>query len=331
MYPDLSYILHDLFGTPVDNFTAVVKTFGLFLALAFLASAYLLRLELKRKAAQGLFPTTIIKDDAGNLVEAYPHDRVADITMIAGISGILGAKIFAMLESASSIRNFMSDPIHYFFSGSGLAIYGGLIGGFIGVYWFIYKKLKMNPLYMMDAVAPALMIGYAVGRIGCQLSGDGDWGIVAAHLPKGWFLPNWMWAHDFARNVIYERGHPVPMGVEVIEGFEGIYNTRLVPGVYPTPFYETILASLITAFLWFLRKRLTVAGQLFMVYLVLNGVERFFIEKIRVNDKIHAFGLTFTQAEMIAVIITIIGFIGYFVLPMTQKAVNQPVIENDLE
>jgi prolipoprotein diacylglyceryltransferase len=119
--------------------------------------------------------------------------------------------------------------------------------------------------------------------------------------------------------------------VEVIEGFEGIYNTRLVPGVYPTPFYETILAGLITAFLWFLRKRLTVAGQLFMVYLVLNGVERFFIEKIRVNDKIHAFGLTFTQAEMIAVIITIIGFIGYFVLPMTQKAVNQSVIQNDLE
>jgi phosphatidylglycerol:prolipoprotein diacylglycerol transferase len=323
MYPDLSYILHDLFGTPVDNFTAVVKTFGLFLALSFLASAYLLQLELKRKAAQGLFPTTIIKDERGNLVEAYPHDRVADITMIAGICGVLGAKIFAMLESANAIRNFMSDPIHYFFSGSGLAIYGGLIGGFIGVYWFISKKLKMNPLYMMDAVAPALMIGYAVGRIGCQLSGDGDWGIVSGQMPAGWFLPKWMWAHDFARNVIYEKGHPFPMGVETIAGFEGIYNSRLNPGVYPTPFYETIITGLLTALLWFLRKRLAVAGQLFMVYLILNGVERFFIEKIRVNDKIHAFGITFTQAEMIAVIITIIGIVGYFVLPMTQKKVEQ--------
>jgi phosphatidylglycerol---prolipoprotein diacylglyceryl transferase len=331
MYPDLSYILHDLFGTPVDNFTAIVKTFGLFLALSFLAGAYLLRLELKRKAAQGLFPTTIIKDDAGNLVEAYPHDRVADITMIAGISGILGAKIFAILESAGSMRSFMHDPIHSFFSGSGLAIYGGLIGGFIGVYWFISKKLKMNPLYMMDAVAPALMIGYAVGRIGCQLSGDGDWGIAAAHLPEGWFLPKWMWVQDYARNVVNDKSHDfLPMGVERIVGFEGFYNTRLNPGVYPTPIYETILAGLITAFLWFLRKRLKFAGQLFMVYLVLNGVERFFIEKIRVNDKIHAFGMHFTQAELIAVIITIIGIIGYFVLPMTQKAVNQTVIEDDL-
>jgi phosphatidylglycerol---prolipoprotein diacylglyceryl transferase len=331
MYPDLSYILHDLFGTPVDNFAAVVKTFGLFLALSFLASAYLLRLELKRKAAQGLFPTTTIKDDAGNFVEAYPHDRVADITMMAGICGILGAKIFAILESTHSLRTFMKNPIYSFFSGSGLAIYGGLIGGFIGVYWFITKKLKMNPLYMMDAVAPALMIGYAVGRIGCQLSGDGDWGIAAGHLPQGWFLPKWMWAQDFARNVIYDKSwQSLPIGVEVIPGFEGFYNTRLNPGVYPTPFYETVLAGLLTAFLWFLRTRLKVAGQLFMVYLVLNGVERFFIEKIRVNDKIHAFGLTFTQAELIAVIITIIGIIGFFVLPMVQKPENQPVIEDEV-
>lgn len=253
-------------------------------------------------------------------MDVYPDQRVADITLVAGICGILGAKIFAILESEAAVLNFLSDPIHYFFSGSGLAIYGGLIGGFIGVYWYIRKKLNMNPLHTMDAVAPALILGYAVGRIGCQLSGDGDWGIPAGAMPDWWFLPKGLWAHDYARNVIHEKGHLLPMGVERIAGFEGLYNTRLNPPVYPTPIYETVLATLIGGILWALRKKLPAPGQLFMLYLVLNGVERFFIEKIRVNDKIHALGLTFTQAEFIAVAIVIIGVIGFFVLPRLQKA-----------
>ena len=77
--------------------------------------------------------------------------------MVAAISGLLGAKIFAILESTDNIKSFFKDPITTFFSGSGIAMYGGLIGGFIGVYWFITRKLKMNALYMMDAVAPSLM------------------------------------------------------------------------------------------------------------------------------------------------------------------------------
>jgi len=236
---------------------------------------------------------------------------VGDMTIIAAISGLLGAKIFAIFESVENIREFFKDPISNFFTGSGLAIYGGLILGFIAVYWFVKKRLRANALYVMDAIAPALMFAYAVGRIGCQLSGDGDWGIEnAAPVPSWWFLPKWMWSYDYPYNVTNSAGH----GHQLITGFVGHYNTMLTPPVFPTPFYETIMATIIGLILWGLRKRLKVAGSLFMVYMILNGIERFFIEKIRVNDKIHAFGLTFTQAEMIAVFFFLTGLVGLILL-----------------
>ena len=315
MYPDFSYIFHDLFGTSVDNWTALIKTFGFFLALAFLTAAYLLYLELKRKAAEGLFTTHAYKDEKKNIVQVYPHDRVGDITMVAAVSGLLGAKIFAILESAENVRSFFADPIGTVFSGSGIAMYGGLIGGFMGVYWFITRKLKMNPLYMMDAVAPALIFAYAVGRIGCQMAGDGDWGIASGVQPAWWFLPNWMWAYDFPHNVVNSSRPPS----ELIVGFTGLYNTHLNPAVYPTPFYETIMAGLIGVFLWSIRKKIRVHGVLFMIYLILNGIERFLIEQIRVNDKLHAFGIDFTQAELIALILIIIGVVGSFILIQKDK------------
>ncbi len=316
MYPDLSYILHDFFGTPVDNWSSIVKTFGLFLALAFLSAAYILHKELKRKAAEGLLPSHTIKDEKGALKEAYPHDRVGDITMIAAISGLLGAKIFAILESGENIKQFFKDPIGTFFSGSGIAIYGGLIGGFLACYWFVKKKLKVNALHIMDAVAPALIFAYAVGRIGCQLSGDGDWGIDAAPQPSWWFLPDWLWAYDYPRNVINSSGH----GHEIIQGFAGQYNTRMTPSVYPTPIYETVMATLIGIFLWVIRKRVAAPGVLFMIYLILNGAERFIIEQIRVNDKlIDTPNFKMTQAELIAVLLILIGTVGAAILNNRHK------------
>jgi phosphatidylglycerol:prolipoprotein diacylglycerol transferase len=242
---------------------------------------------------------------------AYPHDRVGDITMVAALSGLLGAKVFGILESAENIKDFIANPAS-FFSGSGIAMYGGLIGGFIGVYWFITRKLKMNALYMMDAVAPSLMLAYGVGRIGCQLSGDGDWGIPSGPVPSGWFLPEWMWSFDFPRNVL-NAGVP-------IEGFIAEHNHHLPVGVFPTPFYEVIMALSLGAFLWAIRKKVQTPGVLFMIYLVLNGIERFFIEKIRVNDKLHALGIEFTQAELIAVILFVIGIVGSFVLIRRQRS-----------
>ncbi len=386
MYPNLSYFLHDLFGTPPDNATAVVQTFGFMMALAFLASAYFLYLELRRKAREGILPPKKIQvmeglpvnitdvllnallgfvlgfklvylfqhyadlqdDLKGFLLSAtgswpmgiagalllgglkgweqyrkklpqpiektytiYPHDRTGDITIVAAISGLIGAKIFSFFESAESLQNFLAHPVEQFFSGSGLAIYGGLVGGFLGVAWYI-RRLQIPFFQMADAVAPALIMGYAVGRLGCHFSGDGDWGIPAGPQPSWWFLPDWLWAYDYPRNVS-EQG-------ETLANCVGQYCTHLVPPVYPTPIYETFMALVIFAILWALRKRLQVPGTLFFVYMILNGIERFFIEKIRVNDKINAFGLTFTQAEFIAVAFVIIGAIGIWWLRRRAKA-----------
>lgn len=399
MYPDLSYFFHDLFGTQPDNWLSIFKTFGVMLVVAILVAAWLLYLEMKRKAAEGIFqpqtvkvlvgegptpwdlisngifglilglkgvyiaqhfsefqndPASVILSAKGNwfagillaavfagwkwweinkqklpkpkeeIQTVYPHDKIGDITVVAAVSGIVGAKIFAILEDIGSLQGFLSDPIGTFFSGSGLAIYGGLIGGFFGVQWYLRKhRIPFWPF--VDAVAPALIIAYGVGRIGCQLAGDGDWGIEAAAQPGWWFLPDWMWAYQYPQNV---NNTGVTMSICDPECFKNLfaqnipieekcleccgvrYCHELDPPVYPTPFYETILAFIIGGILWFLRKRLMVPGMLFFIYLTLNGFERFWIEKIRVNSEFDLGFMRATQAEIIAVLLFLTGICG---------------------
>ena len=383
MYPDLSYVFSDLFGSAQDNWTSMFKCFGLMLGVAFLASGLLVKSELTRLEKEGkVFPTKTSKragdstsdiiinavilgilaaklpyifrdfsnfaaDPAailfsktgywllgllvGGSMAAYliykrgkiegpaiqefvvqPHQKTMDIIIVAAISGVVGAKLFSILEN---LEDFFRDPLGQFFSGSGLTVYGGIILAFIMVYRYVNAN-GIKPIYMMDIAGMGILLGYGIGRIGCQLAGDGDWGIVAGPQPSWWFLPDWMWAFDYPRNVVNSQGHTH----EVIAGLTAQYNTRLTPSVYPTPFYETIMASLIGAFLWIIRKKITIPGMLFMIYLVLNGFERFFIEKIRVNDKLHAFGLTFTQAELIAVLLVIIGTVVGFILYQKDKS-----------
>jgi prolipoprotein diacylglyceryltransferase len=161
-------------------------------------------------------------------------------------------------------------------------------------------------------VAPALIMGYAVGRIGCQLSGDGDWGIVnTLDMPSWWFLPDWMWAYDFPHNVL-NQGIP-------IEGCEGIYCRKLSAAVFPTPFYEVVASLIIFGILWSLRKRIEIAGMLFFIYVTLNGFERFWIEKIRVNDKIPLLGMNPSQAEIISFLLFFTGIIGCWVVYRRSK------------
>ena len=195
-----------------------------------------------------------------------PQSRLFDITGIAALTGIIGSKLFSILEN---LGDFFRDPIGTFFSGSGLTIYGGLILAFIIVFRYVKSK-GLHPIHMMDAIAPTLMIGYCVGRMGCHISGDGDWGIVNEMAKPGWFLlPDSWWAFSYPHNVIEE-------GVK-IEGCTWHYCTELIPKVFPTPLYESILALLITGILWFLRTRIPYAGVLFFIYALLNGIERFFI------------------------------------------------------
>lgn len=246
--------------------------------------------------------------------EIYPHDRIGDITMIAAVSGVVGAKVFAIIEDLPS---FFQDPLGTLFSGGGLAIYGGLIFGFLFV--SIYLRRKNIPVvHVLDAVAPALIIAYGIGRLGCHFSGDGDWGIVnAAAQPDWWFLPDWLWAYDYPHNVL-RQGVP-------IADCDMKYCTRLVPPVYPTPFYETAMALGIGGILFALRRAVSsYPGMLFCIYLMFNGLERFFIERLRVNDVYTTLGLSYTQAQLIAVFLFLIGLTGAFWLWRRHKNVKSP-------
>jgi len=405
MYPDLSYILHDLFGTPVDNVFSVVQTFGLFLTLAVLTSGFVLYLEFRRYEKNGIFQGikekeilgegpkfmpifsnaligflvgfkllyivnnfgTFKADAAGvvlstvgswlggiiglvalgawryyelhkeKLIEpktvekiVMPHERVPDITIVAAISGIIGARLFSILEN---FGDFVKDPIGQLLSGSGLTIYGGLILAFIVVYFYV-KKRGIRPIHMMDAVAPSLIIGYAVGRLGCQFSGDGDWGIVNELAKPGWFvLPDWAWAYDYPHNVInsmnsdpvtgnsFYGGETIPNcgGIVAVGGASPEHCTRLVDKVFPTPLYEAFLSFLIFGILWVLRKRVKITGMLFFIYLIFNGIERFFLEAIRVNEHYNILGVNWSMSQFIALGLFLSGVVGVVFLGRKNK------------
>jgi prolipoprotein diacylglyceryl transferase len=382
MYPDLSYLFHALFGTPVDNWLSIFKTFGFFLAIAFLVAAFVFYLELKRKALEGFYKPTIVRrayglpasttdivvnllvgllaggkagyawhhfnafrmDPAsvvlsskmnwawgiigallfGGLVwydawrkrksvpdireEAiYPHDRISEMTIWAAAGGIVGAKVFDLFDNWEA---FMKDPIGSLTSGGGLAFYGGLLVGFVLVVWYISRhKIPFWPT--ADAVAPALATGYGVGRIGCQLSGDGDWGIVNNAPKPDWmgFLPDWLWSSRYPHHVI---NHPFtqPVPSVAIDGCKWDYCLQLSEPVYPTPLYEIMMMLVVFGILWAFRKRLAVPGMLFFLYLGLIAAERYFIEKIRVNVVHDVAGIPMTQAEIISTALFVMACVG---------------------
>ncbi len=242
-------------------------------------------------------------------ISVHPYELMWNVIFIGAIAGLLGAKIFHNLEN---LDDFMRDPIDALLSFSGLTFYGGLIVAAIAI--LIYTgKHGIPAKHMVDATAPALMLAYGVGRIGCQLSGDGDWGIVNL-APKPEliaFLPDWMWSFNFPHNVINE-GIPIP-------GCEGQHCFMLPEPVFPTPFYESVMSFGLFAILWSVRQKIKIPGMLFALYLVLNGLERFSIEKIRVNTTYTIFGNHITQAELISSGLIIGGIIWITWLWMKNK------------
>ena len=274
-------------------------------------------------------------------VRIWPHDRVGEITIIALVVGLIGAKLFDIFENWS---DFLKRPSEYIFSGGGLTFYGGLICATLAIIWFA-RKNKINVRHLADAIAPSLMIAYAIGRIGCQVAGDGDWGIynsaykvdsanhialaqpnefndsVMAHTEyfgthykslteidqKSFtkpgtlgFLPNWFFAYNYPHNVNESGVH--------MAGCDDIrYCNQLPIPVFPTPLYEILVCAILFFVLWAFRKSIRPAGGLFCLYLILNGLERFFIEKIRVNNRLDFFGLHPTQAEVISFGLILLG------------------------
>lgn len=241
-------------------------------------------------------------------INEYPHELMGNILAIAAITGLLGAKIFHNLEY---IGDFIQNPVEALLSFSGLTFYGGLIVAAFSVLYYT-RKNGIPVLHMIDAAAPGLMLAYGIGRIGCHLSGDGDWGLVnTAANPIG-FLPEWFWKYSYPNNVVNE-GIPIPNCI-------GQHCFMLPQPVFPTPLYEAIAGIVLFIVLWQLRKRIHIAGVLFCIYLVVNGAERFLIEKIRVNSTYEIFGAHITQAELISSLFIIIGSVGIWWLRKRQHA-----------
>jgi phosphatidylglycerol:prolipoprotein diacylglycerol transferase len=232
-------------------------------------------------------------------VMVHPHELMGSILIWAAVWGFAGAKLFNALENWNE---FMADPVGMLIGFSGLTFYGGLICGGAAVL-YIANKHGIKPLTMLDIGGPGMMLSYAIGRIGCQMSGDGDWGIPNLDPKPGWlsWAPDWMWSFNFPHNVNMEdTGNIIPNCV-------GKFCNVLKLPVFPTSFYESVVCMLLFLFLWSIRDRIKIPGIMFGIYLILNGVERFLIELIRVNTRYHVAGISFTQAEMISLFLVLCG------------------------
>jgi phosphatidylglycerol:prolipoprotein diacylglycerol transferase len=220
-----------------------LKSFGLLFALAFLVAGGVLSRRLRELGR--------------------PADWAYEIGFAGLAGGLVGSRLYFVVQHWDTARD---DLIGSLFGGAGLVWYGGAIGGAIGVVGWAYYRGMLN-VALLDLCAPALAIGYAIGRCGCQVSGDGDYG-SASGLP---------WA------MAYPHGE-VPTNTEV----------------HPTPIYETLTMGLLALALWQFRDRLR-PGALFAWYLVGAGAERLLVEFIRRNDAVLA-GLTAAQLQSLVLL-----------------------------
>ena len=288
MYPRLSDIFQDLFGFSLP---IPIYSFGFMVAMAAMTAAWLLQKEFDRMYQAGQLSGVKIDDPTAKKgrakqVVASPSFIVGTFTMLAIFSGFAGAKVFHILEN---LGTFFAAPLQMIFSTGGFTFYGGLVVAGVVIARYVKKK-GLNLASVADANAPGLMLAYGIGRIGCHLSGDGDWGIAADVAAKPSWLPTWLWAEDYANNILRIDLSAAP--------------------VYPTPIYEFVAASVLFLMLWRLRNHNHRKGWLFWVYLFAGGVERLLIEQIRVNNEFDVFGITATQAEVLAVVFIVAGAIG---------------------
>jgi len=418
MYPNLYYFFKEIFGVEIEGLK-IINSFGFFVALAFIAAAWALTSELKRKQKQGLFvyieqeniigkpasiselvvhfflgflfgfkiiggffmpnafddPQAFIFSSQGNwlvgiivgavfawlkwseknkqklptpekrIIRIWPHDRVGDMVIYAAVFGFAGAKLFDILEAPhtffkmwQAVKEGKQDVGSLIFSG--LTFYGGLIVAGIAIIVYA-KKNKIAIIHLVDAFAPAMMLAYAVGRIGCQVAGDGDWGIInsafisneqgqsivataeqfnAAMQTNSNYLISKFGSLQQVHSAHFEPflglpnwmfGYTYPHNVVgdgiALANCMGMHCNYLPLPVFPTPFYELTLCLVLFIILWGLRKKIKIPGQIMGIYLIFNGAERFLIEKIRVNATYNILGMQITQAEIISLILIIAG------------------------
>jgi len=220
-----------------------LQTFGICFGAAFLAAGALLARRLRELSK--------------------PGDWAYEIIFAGLAGGLVGSRLDYLFQNWDEVSD---DVLGNVFSGSGLVWFGGVVGGAAGVLLWARWRGFLGPR-VLDLAAPALALGYAIGRVGCQLSGDGDYG-VASDLP---------WA------MAYPDG-----------------TVATTEEVHPTPIYETLATGLMALALWRLRDRFR-PGVLFALYLVLAGLERLLVELVRRNDSVVA-GLTLAQLVSVGMI-----------------------------
>ena len=238
-----------MYPTIIDFGPVGIHSYGLMLATAFITSVFVIQHELKRR---GFVP-----------------DVAATIVVAAAIGGIIGAKIYAaLLDGRITLSELTST--------SGLVWYGGFIGGFLGILIVIVRS--PNPtLATIDIIGPTLLLGYGIGRIGCLLAGDGDYG-PPSDLPWAMAFPNGTVPTD-------ER-------------------------VHPTPIYETLISFTFFGILWSQRRKLEMnPGMLLGASLILLGVERFFVEFWRLTPRVLGW---MTAAQLFSIVAFIAGIIIIF-------------------
>jgi len=298
MYPRISDLFVDLFGVELPF---PIYSFGMMVALAIVVGAWLTGRELDRMYASGQIGGVQVEKESGRgTTEVSPSVLVGFLAVVAGITGIIGSKIFHILEN---LDEFVLDPSAMLFSTAGLTFYGGLIVAGVTIAWYLRRR-DLSVARFADATGPGLMLAYGVGRIGCYLAGDGDWGVCSTLADKPDWLPAFLWSETFPRSIL-DRGNTMTQDALRIQDCGPAAD-----GVYPTMLYETAMAVVVTGVLWAVRTHPFQGGWLFSLYLVFNGAERFLIEQIRVNNTAVVFGVEVTQAEVIAVLTILAGIAG---------------------
>jgi phosphatidylglycerol---prolipoprotein diacylglyceryl transferase len=241
-------------------------SYGLMVAIGLICGFFILRADFARRG---------VSADAEAIIG------------ITGLAGLAGSRLYHLLESPAE---FFADPWPQLFSTMGFAFVGAIIGGFIALV-FLAKRFRIPMLVMLDVASPAAAMGYGIGRIGCLISGDGDYG-MPTKLPWGMAFPNGI----------------VPTTQSCVE-----WGAAPDCRVHPTPIYEFLVAILIFWILWRLGARALKThapnGIVFAAYLVLTGIARYLVEIIRINPR-SFYGLTNAQA---ASVVSVIAGVALFI------------------
>ena len=242
-----------------------IHSFGLMLALSFLTTSYVLKKLFKQAN--------------------YPPDLSDQVILVAAIAGLAGSKLYYLLFEA--FDRFVKHPVDMIFSGAGLTWYGGFVLAMISIIYLI-RKNKLPVLRSIDMISVPLPLGYGIGRIGCHLAGDGDYG-------KPW---DGIFATDYSKGIVPPS--QAFYGSEIAKD----YPNGIVPDhtlCHPTPMYETVMSVIIFFILWMTTNKKLPAGFQISLYFMLGGLQRFAIEFLRINPKV-AFGLSGAQLISIALI-----------------------------